>query len=190
MSWAIQSSGKGAITLDLKRIISDVVVAKLEPSLLTLKSEYRGTEISDIPQVAINRKMRVLAKGREAEALKSQRLDQEVVVINPFSHLRVIVSDQKIAALVLREFIYALYGRRHFLPRITMLLHPHKAWRGDMADIESDALFKACIEAGIRVPWIVMDSEAEFTAKSFEEGEKQMMRLPLLEMYFRNKSNQ
>lgn len=174
----------------LKKIISDVIVAKLEPELLTLKSEFKKTEIADIPQVAINRKMKVLAKGSDADTLRTQDIAEEIVVINPFSHSRVIVSDQKIASLVLREFICTLYGRRHFLPRITMILHPPKARRGDVADVESDALFKACIEAGIRFPWIVMDSEAEFTAKSFKDGKQQMIHMPLTEMYFRNKSNQ
>lgn len=175
----------------LERIFSDIIVAKLEPELLSLKSESRKIEISDIPQVAINREMKVLAKGREAEAMRTQATLERVRVLNPFLHPRVIVSDQTIAALVLREFLCSLYERRSFLPRISMLWSLPKSRRMDIAEIESNALLNASLEAGVRFPWLVTDPEfeVEVIARDFHGMKNQVIRESLVEVYFRDDRN-
>ncbi|WP_431096382.1 rod shape-determining protein [Polaromonas aquatica] len=89
--------------------IKQPLYIRLSPYRLTVRNVRSGAFISEVPEIALSRglKVKILGVGNDAALHKSSNSAQ---VINPFSHPRSMVSDFTRGEQVLKAFVRKLQG--------------------------------------------------------------------------------
>jgi rod shape-determining protein MreB len=130
----------------LTSLLNSTLYVQLAPDRLTVRNPKSGAAFSEVPEVAIARgpKNRIVGIGNEARAHAN---DPSVVIINPFSHPRSLVSDFVLGEQLLKEVVRRVNAKAMFnAPRVVM--HPLGEPAGGFTQIEARALHEMAIGAG------------------------------------------
>ena len=120
-----------------KRIkVSNIESKKIydEQPLVAIESDKKG-------------KKTITAIGNNASSLA---LKDNTVVINPFSHPRVLFSDFEVAEKLLQHIIRTLNEKKYFVPSPVIVIHPMEKTEGGLTMIEKRAFRELAFGAGAR----------------------------------------
>ena len=120
-----------------KRIkVSDIESKKIydEHPFVAIESDKKGKKI-------------IAAIGNNASSLS---LKENTVVINPFSHPRVLFSDFEVAEKLLQHIIRSLNEKKYFAPSPVLVIQPMEKTEGGLTMIEKRAFRELGFGAGAR----------------------------------------
>lgn len=142
-----------------------ILYVRIHPDMLSVRDVGKGKSISEPPLMAISGGLKregsnfqggvkfsgsnpkVLAIGNEAKAMDVQ---QDLRIVNPFSHPRTPLSDFTVAETLIKGFIRKLSGRSLSIIAPTMVLQLAVELEGGITQIESRALKELGIGAGAK----------------------------------------
>lgn len=121
---------------------------RLSPQRLTVRNAKTGTELSEVPEVALSRKGGKLAILGLGSAARAAPRDGDAQIVNPFAHPRSLVSDFLPAEQLLKAFVRRALPKFVFgaAPRIVM--HPLGDPEGGFTGVEARALREMAMGAG------------------------------------------
>ncbi len=135
-----------------------------------------GTVFNEKPLVAISTDI----KGKkiiEAVGNKSSLLTGEgIKIINPFSHIRTLISNFEVGERLLRYIFSTLLKGRFIQPSPRCVIHPMEKIEGGLTDVEERAFRELAISAGAREAIVYQGSElviASFNYEQIENHQKQ-----------------
>src|SRR4051812_10058851 len=124
-----------------------VLYVQVSPKLLTARNVRNQNSISEIPEVAIDQgpKAHIVAVGAEAKKWKGK---PNMLVVNPFSHPRSMVSDFTVAEQLLKAFVRKALGSSLVQLSPKMVIHPLGEPAGGFTQVEYRAFREMAISAG------------------------------------------
>ena len=138
-----------------KRIkVSDIESRKIydERPFVAIESDKKGKKI-------------IVAIGNNASSLS---LKDNTVVINPFSHPRVLFSDFEVAEKLLQHIIRTLNEKKYFVPSPVLVIQPMEKTEGGLTMIEKRAFRELGFGAGARD--VVLYQGKELAVYDFDLG--------------------
>jgi rod shape-determining protein MreB len=140
-----------------ERFLTSILYIKLRENLLTVKNIKSGEIYEDDPAVAIdNDNKTILAVGKQAHSLKTKN---NVVIVNGFSHPRLIINDFLIAEKALQYAIHKMYQNRFWHSSPITVIHPMEKVEGGLTSIERRALRELASGAGAQKVFIWVGRE-------------------------------
>jgi len=143
-----------------------ILYVRIHPDMLSVRDVRKGKSVSEPPLMAISGGIKcegsnfqggakfsgsnpkVLAIGNEAKAMVVQ---QDLRIVNPFSHPRTPLSDFTVAEMLIKGFIQKLSGRNLSIIAPTMVLQLAVELEGGITQIESRAL--KALGTGVGAKW-------------------------------------
>ncbi|MES2296078.1 MAG: rod shape-determining protein [Pseudomonadota bacterium] len=154
---------------------SPLLYVKVSPQRLTVRNVKTGTEIAEVPEVAIgssgNKKV-ILAVGTEAREAAAARPAE---LVNPFDHPRTLLGDFTVGEQLLKAFLRRLPGKSWFAPAPRIVMHPMGTPAGGFTQVERRAFREMALGAGAAdvVLWIGRElSDQEVQSAEVLESEK------------------
>lgn len=122
---------------------------QISPDRLTVRNPRTGSQLSEVPELAIASapKVRIVAVGAEA---RSKSAEPNVKVVNPFAHPRSLVSDFTVGEQLIKAFITKMATGGIFAVSPSIVMHPLGDPAGGYTQIEVRALQEMAMGAGAR----------------------------------------
>lgn len=123
------------------------IYVRISPQRLSVRNVKSGTEISEVPEMAISEgpRKKILGVGAEARAAG---LGAPSIIVNPFAHPRSLVSDFTCAEQLLKAFVRRLQKRSLFAFPPVVVMHPLGEPDGGFTQVEIRAFREMAVGAG------------------------------------------
>lgn len=153
---------------------------RIKPDWVAVKNIDKGILVEDVPQIAVknnNGNWHPTAFGKEAGL--AAEADQNVRIINPFKHPRVIIDDFDAAELVLKHFLKkaGLTGGL-FSGAPVLVIHYIEPVEGGLSRIEARALIDLGFGLGAKNIYLLSSGEipSELTDDEIRDFEKTLLK--------------
>lgn len=134
-----------------KEIFLNFAYVRIKSEWISIRAIGENKCFEDIPMVAIDENSYVLAIGKKAESIKSEKV---TVLKNAFSHPRTLINDFDTAKLFLRHALdYVAKGTWSIL-RPIMIIQPMERLEGGLTRVEAHGLMELGVEAGARSAYV------------------------------------
>ncbi len=128
-----------------------------------------GTVFNEKPLVAISTDIKgkkiIKALGNESSLLAGEGIK----IVNPFSHIRTLISNFNVAERLLRHIFNMLLKGRFIQPSPRCVIHPMEKIEGGLTDVEERAFRELAISAGARDAIVYQGSELVITSFNYEQ---------------------
>ena len=124
-----------------------------EKPLVAVESDKKGNKV-------------IAAIGNQASSFVFKN---DGVVINPFSHPRVLFSDFEIAEKLLQHIIHTLNERKFFAPSPLLVIHPMEKTEGGLTMIEKRAFKELGFGVGARDVVVFVGKELSIYDFNFDD---------------------
>ncbi|KXF83109.1 rod shape-determining protein [Enterovibrio coralii] len=123
-----------------------------------------GRVFDERPQIAWKigeqKEKQILAYGNGAEKFRNVNA---VIISNPFSHPRSLISDYKAMQPLLRYAISKVVKTGLWMPRVQVILHPMEKVEGGVTELEKKALCDMAYNAGVKSAFVYWGDTLEET---------------------------
>ncbi len=152
-----------------KGYFSHDLIIELSENLLSIRTFSGDLKYEDTPLIAIEN-MDGNAIVREIGSNANNVHGQNIVVTNPFSHPRSLVSNFTYAEKIIQHAIRTLHGSRiSFKPAPRVIMHQLEKNEGGLSDIEERALQELALGAGAREVLIYSGDKINSKIESYEK---------------------
>jgi rod shape-determining protein MreB and related proteins len=126
--------------------LTSVFYVQISPDRIVVRNVKTGEFLSEVPEVAIehNPKSKLVGVGNEVKAFSGR---SGVLVFNPFTHPRMLVSDFTVAEQILKTMIRRM-KRSFFAASPVIIMHPIGNPLGGYTQVEIRVFRELAIGAG------------------------------------------